>query len=90
MWYFGMLLVDLRVGTKEKLYKFRPSESYLPKRKLQELVPRVWCERLAQATQLGFERQILSLRREWLAQARSQRNMLRVTLNPRPSEGLCV
>ena len=40
--------------------------------------------------QSSVERQVISLRREWLAEARLRKDLCVLSVNPRPGEELCV
>ena len=62
-----MFMGDFVPEQEENFCNFRPSESLSPKQKLQEPITGLGSSVSLRRPKLGFERQILSLRREWLA-----------------------
>jgi len=90
-WYgcdlVGIVLGGLCAWNRGKLYNFRPSKSISPKRKLQNQVRVVCLVELAQASRVRIGRLGLSLRREWLAQARSWRDLCVLSAISRLGEG---
>ena len=56
--------------------------------KIAETRPWFWSERLAQATKFSVERHVISLRREWLAQASLRGNLARFLLESSSKRGI--